>query len=101
MLPVIQYPDLQNAGGLRPVAAVMMLDLIPAENTPNTRNTGHLIPQYPFFSNSQFAKPLTILFEVLVYHGKQLLHRWRFIRIRKLIPNGLGQTALFRTQGIP
>ena len=72
-----------------------------AEHAPDAGDGGHLVSQHPFPADSQLAAPLAVLFQILIHHGKELLDRGGLLRIGELIPDGLGQGALFRVQGVP
>ena len=98
---VLQNPQLQDAGGGDPVAAAPCSGFVPPEHAPDARDIRHLIPQNPFVAHRQSSEPLAVPAQVIVHHGKQFIHRRRFLRVGQLLPDGPGQLAFFRAEGIP
>ena len=100
-LTVIHDPQLIDIGNRGTLAHVVGLPLHPAENAPDTGDAGDHVPQHPLTAHAQLAEPRSVLLQVPVHHSEELLHRGRLVGIGELVPNGLGQRALLRVQGIP
>ena len=101
LLAVVQDMKLYNPGAVHMIAVSAGLYLVSSEIYPDAGNTACHLPQNPFLSHGNLVKPLTMFFNVLIYHCKKLRHSRSCVRIGELGADGLGKGALLRPEGIP